>query len=301
MIDIVQPTSSGRPESGLFGCVRNDGRRFHEGIDLAPLRRDRRGNALDSIYAVLPGVVSHVSTVAGNSGYGRYVVIEHDSEDVPVYTLYSHLASVSKGLQVGQRVQPGTVLGIMGNSAGGYSIPLSQSHLHFEVGVRLSDNFQPWYDVQKFGSKNHHGNYNGMNLVGMDPTPFWEAVREGRFHGFGEYIRSLPTAFTLRVKAAQVPDFVRRYPALVSGAAPAGGVAGWQIEFTWYGLPKLWTPLGADAFKPGTGEGSIELISFNPSAFEGRCRGTVIFNESNPSNVRLGKTIIEELKKIFRL
>lgn len=297
MIDIVQPTASGRPISGLFGCVRNDGRRFHEGIDLSPIARDRRHRALDQIYAVLPGVVRYIGSVAGNSGYGRYVVIEHVQQDVPVYTLYGHLTSIASGLQVGQQVQAGTVLGVMGNSAGGYSIPLSQSHLHFEIGLRLSDNFQPWYDAQKFGSPNRQGLYNGMNLSGMDPTHFWETVRAGNFHGFAEYVTGLPTAFTLRIKAAQVPDFVRRYPALVQIKNTA--VAGWQIDFTWYGLPKAWTALGAESFDPQTREGDIALISFIPSAFEGTCRDTLVFDPNNPSSVRLGRGIVQELKKLF--
>ena len=35
----VQPTVSGKVESGLFGCVRNDGAKFHEGLDLFPIQR----------------------------------------------------------------------------------------------------------------------------------------------------------------------------------------------------------------------------------------------------------------------
>lgn len=299
MIDVVQATASGRPISGLFGCVRNDGRRFHEGIDIAPVARDRRGNALDQVYAVLPGVVGYIGSVAGNSGYGRYVVIEHTQADVAVYTLYAHLASIDKGLSVGQQVEPGTVLGIMGRSAGGYTIPVSQSHLHFEVGLRLSDNFQPWYDAQKFGSPNRQGVYNGMNLSGMDPAHFWETVRAGQFHDFAEYMGALPTAFTLRIKTAQVPDFVRRYPKLVDGVAPANGLAGWQIDFTWYGLPKAWVPLGAESFAPQAKEGDIALIRFIPTAFEGRCRDTLVFDPNDPSSVRLGRGIVQELKKIF--
>lgn len=299
MVDIVQPAASGKPISGLFGCVRNDGRRFHEGIDLPPVRRDRRGNALDPVYAVYPGTVAYISKVAGNSGYGRYVVIEHDIADLPVYTLYAHMNTIDANLHEGQQVQGGTRLGVMGNTAGGYRIPLSQSHVHFEIGLRLSDSFERWYGGQKFGSKNHHGNYNGMNLAGMDPTPFWEAVRGGTFSGFADYVRALPTAFTLRVKAAQIPDFIHRYPALLQAPYPAGGVAGWQIDFTWYGLPKGWVPLGADSFAAAAREGDISLISFSPSLFEGQCRDTLRFNEADPSSVRLGKGIVQELKKIF--
>ena len=35
----IQPTSSSIPISGTFGYVRNDGTKFHEGIDIAPLRK----------------------------------------------------------------------------------------------------------------------------------------------------------------------------------------------------------------------------------------------------------------------
>ena len=45
----VQATVSGRVESGLFGCVRNGGSRFHEGLDLYPIKRDGRGEAVDPV------------------------------------------------------------------------------------------------------------------------------------------------------------------------------------------------------------------------------------------------------------
>ena len=94
----IQPTSSGKIESGLFGCVRNNGHKFHEGIDLYPLHRDQYGEAKDVIYSVLPGRVVHVSKVAGHSSYGRYVVVLHDAEAPSFHTLYSHLASVAEEL-----------------------------------------------------------------------------------------------------------------------------------------------------------------------------------------------------------
>ena len=44
--------------SGSFGCVRNNGYKFHEGLDLYPISRDARGRAKDSIYAAMSGIVS---------------------------------------------------------------------------------------------------------------------------------------------------------------------------------------------------------------------------------------------------
>ncbi|MGE9292054.1 MAG: M23 family metallopeptidase, partial [Puniceicoccales bacterium] len=145
IMPLLQPTASGRPESGLYGCVRNGGTRFHEGVDLKPIGKDRNGNATDPIYAVMAGRVAYVNRVAGNSSYGRYVVIEHMDLDVAVYTLYAHMADVDSDIQPGIRVEAGQRLGRMGHSAGGYSIPRSRSHLHFEIGLRDSNRFQDFY------------------------------------------------------------------------------------------------------------------------------------------------------------
>ncbi|MFH1498262.1 MAG: M23 family metallopeptidase [Verrucomicrobiota bacterium] len=103
--DFVQPTVSGEVTSGLFGCVRSHGRQFHEGLDLSPVSRDRRGEATDPIYAVMSGVVRHVSRTAGDSSYGRYVVIEHPEITPTIYTLYAHLAAIPAELREGRRRQ----------------------------------------------------------------------------------------------------------------------------------------------------------------------------------------------------
>ena len=73
----IQPTEKGTVESGLFGCVRNDGTRFHEGIDLNAVSRTGKGEAADPIFAVMDGRVVYINRSAGKSSYGRYLVIEH--------------------------------------------------------------------------------------------------------------------------------------------------------------------------------------------------------------------------------
>ncbi len=212
----AQATASGRLESALFGCTRNGGTRFHEGIDIGPVApRTRQGEATDTVVAILPGRVLGVNAIAGQSGYGRYVVIEHEGLDVAIYSLYAHLASIANGLAAGDMVSAGQPLGVMGRSAS-YSIPTSRAHLHFEVGLRKSDAFQSWFDRQNLGSPNHFGLHNGVNLTGFDPLPFFHAARAGQLTTARDYLQSLPVAFTLRVATNRVPDFVRRYPALVS-------------------------------------------------------------------------------------
>lgn len=242
--EILQHAGSGDPESGGFGGVRSGGSQFHEGIDIKAVKRDRRGEPLDAVFAAMNGVVRHISRVAGNSSYGRYVVLEHPENDVPVYTLYAHLAQITPGLKVGDRVGRGQTLGTMGHTAGGYVIPRERAHLHFEIGLMVTRNFQAWYDARKFGSRNEHGLWNGMNLMGIDPLEFMNQWKAGKVDSFAGYFARMEPAVRVRIATPRVPDFITRYPALLATPLPLA-VAGWEIKFNETGLPFSWRPLTA--------------------------------------------------------
>jgi len=295
----VQDTGTGDPHSGLFGCVRDNEGKFHEGIDIKCVQRDRAGEPVDPVFAALAGHVAYINSLPGNSSYGRYIVLEHTETSAPVYTLYAHLSAIQPGLKVGQEVYAGQTIARLGHSAVP-AIPVQRAHMHFEIGVRLTNSFQPWYDAKGFGSPNLHGLYNGMNLTGFDELAFFETVRAGKFHGFASYIRALPTAFTLRITTAKVPDYVNRYPGLLTKPVPQTGVAGWDIQFTWYGLPKQWTPLAAGA--PGLGQpGAIALVSYDPAEFKDcSCRDTLLFDAAKPSAPpKLGEYQRDVIKLLF--
>lgn len=256
----VQPTVSGLPESGLFGCVRSNGLQFHEGLDIKPVyKRDARGEATDPVTAAMDGIVRHINTRPGESSYGRYVVLEHPAQKPAVYTLYAHLARVDGALRVGGRVQQGQTLGIMGRSAGGYAIPKDRAHLHFEIGLRTTDNFQSWYTWRKFGSPNQHGVWNGMNLLGIDPLDFLRQWKARRVDSFQEYFDRMRPAVRVRVVTNRTPDFITRYPALLSEPMPVGGVGGWEVEFNTTGVPFSWKPLPPSAVQ-GLRANSVQLV-----------------------------------------
>src|SRR3954471_9335673 len=73
--EYLQHAGSGDPESGGFGGVRSGGAQFHEGIDIKCVSRDRHGEPLDAVFAAMDGVVRHINASAGDSSYGRYIVI----------------------------------------------------------------------------------------------------------------------------------------------------------------------------------------------------------------------------------
>ncbi|CDE83298.1 peptidase M23 [Coraliomargarita sp. CAG:312] len=288
----LQPTVSGNPMSGAFGDVRNNGTRFHEGIDIKPVRRDRRGEPLDDIYCAMDGEVKMVNKIAGNSGYGRYVAVSHKDFDVEVYTLYAHLSEIDPKISIGSKVSAGTRIGKMGRSAS-YSIARPQAHLHFEIGLRLSDSFNSWYKTKRYKQKNLFGNYNGLNLVGFDPLAFFYDAKSGKINsGFASYITSMPTAYVVRVYTKSTPDFVKIYPALVDSG---GQTCGWDIYFTWYGLPQKFERIKDP--RPGAKEGEIEIVKYNPSQLKRKCRRFVVLDSNG--NPKITDSLKDMLKRIF--
>ena len=258
----LQHAGSGEPESGGFGGVRSGGTQFHEGIDLMATARDRRGEPTDSVYAAMNGVVRHVSTSPGDSSYGRYIVLEHPEASPPIYSLYAHLAQIAPGVRAGATVGVRQVLGTMGHSSGGYMIPRERAHLHFEMGVVMTRDFQAWYDRQRFGSRNEHGMWNGMNLVGFDPLAFFNEWRAGRIATVQDFFGRMPTVVRLRLATYRKPDFVTRYPSLLTRPMPMGPVAGWEIRFNWTGLPFAWTPLDASEVA-GLAPEHVQILDVN--------------------------------------
>lgn len=292
----VQPTASGNLESGLFGCVRNNGYKFHEGLDLKATRWDARREALDDIYAIADGTVVHISSIAGHSSYGRYLVIEHDFSSPHFFSMYAHLHSAVKGLRVGDKVKAGEVIARMGRSASGYTIPRDRAHLHLEIGFRLSDYFESWYDAQKYTTPNKHGVWHGFNMISIDPLDFFTKYRDRDISSMKDYLETLPEDFSLIVSTRRIPNFISRYPSLLTGEIPEKGLVGWKVSFTWYGLPFRWTPIDHTQ-QEFLGEGVIQVLEVDKETLsQSHCRDTL---EIDNHGIKAGGTLKNFLQLLF--
>lgn len=242
----LQATVSGNPESGAYGMTRSGGMQFHEGVDIRPVSRDRRGEPTDPVSAALGGRVAYVNPHA-NGPYGRYVVLEHELGAVSLYTLYAHLASVRPELRAGARIAAGTPLGVLGRSDAKGGFAKDRAHLHLETGLRLGDAFDLWYASRRYPDPNRHGNFNGLNLAGLDPLGLLRLARE---HGgeltretVADWVKDAPVALTVETPASGLPGLLRRNPALIVGGMPAATPRGWRVGFTAGGVPVRWEPL----------------------------------------------------------
>jgi murein DD-endopeptidase MepM/ murein hydrolase activator NlpD len=218
--EAFQPTAAGDFRSALYGSVRTAqvgkgvAPSFHEGIDIAPLRRNARGQPLDTARAVADGKVAYVNRYPGNSNYGNYVVLTHVDPMGEVYTLYAHLAEVASHLRPGLRVRSGDTLGLMGHTPPSI-IPAARAHLHFEVGVVANARFGDWFRVRRMLPD--HGAFNGLNLQGVSPLTFFKVQAAASEFEFRQVLRETPVAFEVLLAATHRLDYFRRYPSLWNG------------------------------------------------------------------------------------
>lgn len=96
----------------------------HTGLDLVSQKDDK-------VIAVDSGVVTE-RTYNGSSGYGNGVEIVHVLDNgQEIYTFYGHMQDNTVTCKVGETIQKGQVIGIMGTT--GMS---TGDHLHFEVRLK---------------------------------------------------------------------------------------------------------------------------------------------------------------------
>jgi len=88
---------------------------YHKAVDIA--NKDRPG-----IVAAQSGTVV---TSGWGGGYGNYIVIDHGNG---YKTLYAHMANGSISIVLGQKVNKGQKLGVMGSTGRSTGV-----HLHFEI------------------------------------------------------------------------------------------------------------------------------------------------------------------------
>ena len=246
-VDFFQATVEGTVESGMFGCVRSHGHRFHEGIDIKCLERDRRGEPLDAVHAVAAGEVAFINAKPGLSNYGRYIVLEHHWDGVTVHTLYAHLSDIATGLVVGQPVAKAQVIGTLGHSTNTRErIPAERAHLHFEMNLLLNPNFYIWFP-KRDPKAPPFGNFNGKNLFGLDPTAVFREFAGNRKLNFADYVARQHVGFTVLVSARQFP-WLRTHPEQVCQTAQATATpVAYEIAVTAWGVPvTVWARTAAE-------------------------------------------------------
>src|SRR5882757_361495 len=271
------PTAPDKPwTSGSFGCVRNDGWRMHEGLDIRHLQTDRRGEPTDPVMATADGTVVYFSKKPGLSNYGNYLILQHVIEGIEIYSLYAHLRDIRSDLKIGTPVKAGEVIGTMGRTSSAEAIARDRAHVHFELNLMVNENFAAWFKKKNPGERNDHGSWNGQNLMGLDPGEILVAEHNPvKKFSLLDYLRGQTELCRVLVRATDFP-FLKRYPALVlkNPVAEKEGVAGYELVLNYNGVPFALLPRAASEIK---GSAKFQLLSVNePVEKANHCRKLVV-------------------------
>ena len=227
-------------EGGQYGFVRDPTdtaggvvyTRFHEGIDIRPLHRNTNGEPLDEVRAIGDGKVVHVNPVPGYSNYGKYIVVEHRWDGSNYYSLYGHLSSIA--VRPGDAVKRGQPIAVMGYT--GTGLNRERAHLHLELNLMLSDQFEAWYNTFFRNDPNHNGIYNGMNLIGLDIARLYLALRKNPSMTIPQFLGREETFYKVTLPKSRHFELPKFYPWMLT----TGGrneKSSWEVSFAQSGVP----------------------------------------------------------------
>lgn len=250
--DYFTPTVGRAWPSGTFGCVRSGGRQMHEGLDIKCVQRDARREPTDPVSAAADGTIVYINAKPGLSNYGKYIVMQHEIDQLAVYTLYAHLRKIADNLRVGQAKKTGEIIATMGRTSNtSQGISRERAHLHFEICLLANPGYSAWLKKNDSGQRNDHGKWNGQNLLGIDPWKLFLSQRKAQAgrqaFQFREFIRRQPVLCRVLVRS---PDFqwANRYPGLVDSPTSPKAIAGYEVSLDLNGVPVRCVPRDAVAF-----------------------------------------------------
>ncbi|MFA9557708.1 peptidoglycan DD-metalloendopeptidase family protein [Evansella sp. AB-rgal1] len=159
MVRFIRPTTVTRVTSGF----RTPSRPNHHGVDFAE-------PGYHPIFATADGIVSrsYIST-----SYGEVIMIRHTINGETWESVYAHLRSGSRSVDVGNRVTQGMQIGVMGDTG-----DATGQHLHFEL---------------------HRGIWNQNKTNAVNPLHYFEEKED-----------STPTSPTL-LRKGSIGEIVRQY------------------------------------------------------------------------------------------
>jgi hypothetical protein len=136
-------------------------------------------------------------------------------------------------VQPGEKVKRGQRIAVMGYT--GTGINRERAHLHLEVCLMFSRQFEPWYNTFFRNDPNRHGLYNGMNLAGVDVARLYLALRKNPALTIPEFLSGEETFYKVALPKAHHFDLPALYPWML--AAGKRGGSSWEISFARSGVP----------------------------------------------------------------
>ncbi len=273
--------TTGKPwTSGTFGCVRSDGGQFHEGLDVRCLERDKKGEPKDPVLATADGTVAYLNKKPSLSNYGNYLVLKHRIDGLEIYSLYAHLSEIRSDLKMGSSVKSGEAVALMGRTSNTRErISKERAHVHFELDFLINERFSAWHKKNFPGQRDDHGEWNGQNMIGIDPraTLLDDHELRGKFNLLTA-VQNQTELCRVVVRAKKFP-WLKRYAPLIqeNTFAQKEGIAAYELVLNFNGLPFQVIPRAASELK---GSAKYRLLSVNEKEYKRNPCGKLVTNRS---------------------
>lgn len=290
------PTVGKTWKSGCFGCVRTEGWQLHEGLDIRSIQRDKKNEPTDPVTATAAGNVAYVNRKPSLSNYGNYIILQHVVDGLEVYSTYSHLREVRADLKPGVAVKSGETIGIMGRTANTREgISKERAHVHFELNLFVNEKFPAWYKKNYPKQRNDHAQWNGQNLLGIDPRAvFLEQQEQGEKFNLVRVIQNQPELCRILVRETNFPWLTRYAPLIKQNpVATKEGIVGYELVLNFTGIPMELIPRAASEIK---GKAKVQLLSVNEAEQKKNpCRKLVTKRSGKWELATAGENLIELL------
>ncbi len=211
-------------------------------------------------------------------------MIEHPWDGSNYYSLYGHLSSIA--VQPGEQVRRGQRIGMMGYT--GTGINRERAHLHLELCLMFSRQFQAWYDTFFRNDPNRHGIYNGMNLAGLDVARLYLAIRSNPALTIPEFLNHEETFYKVALPKARHFDLSQLYPWMLAGGKRNGG--SWEVSFAASGVP-----LRIEASDRRVAQPELSYVRKTPTEYSYLTRDIVAGHQGNAHLTNYGAQLMRLL------
>jgi len=138
-------------------------------------------------------------------------------------------------------------LGVMGHT--GEGLNQTRAHLHLELNLMLSRQFESWHDSLFKTDPNRNGLYNGLNLMGIDIARLYLALRERPSLTIPEFLSEEETLYRVLLPDSKHFDLLKSYPWMLRKKNAEKPVS-WEVSFNRAGVPLKIEPSGKQVGGP---------------------------------------------------
>jgi hypothetical protein len=154
----------------------------------------------------------------------------------------------------------------------GTGINRERAHLHLELDLMFSRQFEAWYNTFFRNDPNRHDIYNGMNLAGIDVARLYLALRKNPALTIPEFLKDEETFYKVTLPNARHFDLATMYPWMIAGGK-RNNAASWEISFARSGVPLKIEPSDRHVAQPElryVKKGSVECSYLTRDIVSGR-------------------------------